>query len=295
MVDSIAAGVMEHLPLLGFYFCALWGLHVVAGTVSASKVPSIYAFQPSDDTIKKLAKKMKMKDPDQDQKDKLWEKHIYMERVNWNMTIVSMLSSAYMFVFYAIAVNQVFVLGTKEDRWAKVTPAAVHGVCMHLATSLYETTTYILTDKTFEFYAHHVVVLACCGSMLFTGRATAYCAWLGLVEGTNVPLCSLTLLGKVAKGSSAYVASGALLWVSYVILRVVSCPVAMYMMYNDRFVLDPDRTWSYVLTGAQEDLAWFIGVHSGGTFLWLLSMYWFYLITKGLLKAIGVGVKTKGE
>lgn len=42
-------------------------------------------------------------------------------------------------------------------------------------------------------------------------------------------------------------------------------------------------------------MAWFIGVHSGGTFLWLLSMYWFYLITKGLLKAIGVGVKTKGE
>ena len=105
----------------------------------------------------------------------------------------------------------------------------------HLAASLYETVIYLMTDKALEFYAHHVLVVISCGSFLFLGKGHLWCCWLGLVEGSNPPLCMVTALRQIPSwnGGTVYTLSGAMLWICYVFCRVLSAPMCMYAFHKD--------------------------------------------------------------
>ena len=124
---------------------------------------------------------------------------------------------------------QVYYHGSIEDRWSKRSVVSTHAISLHLASSFYEMCIYTMTGKALEFYAHHVLVITSCGSFLLFRRGHLWCCWLGLVEGTNPALCSLTALGQIPsmKGGSLYVVSGAMLWVTYVFCRMISSPWCM--------------------------------------------------------------------
>ena len=94
---------------------------------------------------------------------------------------------------------------------------------------------YLLSDKSLEFYAHHVLVVVSCGSFLFLGRGHLWCCWLGMVEGSNPPLCAVTALQQLPSwnGGIVYTFSGALLWIAYVFCRVLSAPFCMYAFHMD--------------------------------------------------------------
>lgn len=142
---------------------------------------------------------------------------------------------------------------------------------------------YVLSGKALVFYLHHVVVIPNCASMLLSGRGHLICAWLGLVEGTNIPLCTLMFLREVARESTLYVISGVSLWLFYVVLRVVSAPVCMWIIYSDT-TNHPDVAWLSKDPTLQTTWLWF--VFTSAAFLLGLSMLWFKQITAGLIKAI---------
>uniref|UniRef100_A0A7S2RIV2 TLC domain-containing protein n=1 Tax=Rhizochromulina marina TaxID=1034831 RepID=A0A7S2RIV2_9STRA len=272
LVSERSEELTENGRLIAMYFLGCWGAHLISSVVSSALVPS-YTSSVNKDTNKPTPRTMK-------------------EKIVWDMNMVSLVASAAMFALYFKTFLELFWNQSDvEQRWAGTTIWSMHAINLHIACTIYEATTYVLSGKELQFYLHHVVVIGNCSYMLVTGRGHLWCSWLGLVEGTNVPLCSLTFLGSTSfKGGLLYTLSGVMLWISYVVLRVISAPAAMYYIYLDS-QNHPGSAW--ISKDPEFNTGWYVFVYASGAFLWGLSMYWFYLITKGLLKAIGVIKKKK--
>mmetsp|Transcript_18976 Transcript_18976/g.49813 ORF Transcript_18976/g.49813 Transcript_18976/m.49813 type:complete len:236 (+) Transcript_18976:243-950(+) len=204
---------------------------------------------------------------------------------DWNMTVESGFSSLAMTIMYLFCFNELYLNGTVEDHWAKCTVLSTHAISLHLAASLYETVIYLVTDKALEFYAHHVLVVISCGSFLFLGKGHLWCCWLGLVEGSNPPLCAVTALRQIPSwnGGTVYTLSGAMLWICYVFCRVLSAPMCMYAFHKD---MATDPTIAKMSPDESIHLAWHVLMWVCFVFIYGLSLYWFWLITRSLYKAL---------
>ena len=211
----------------------------------------------------------------------------WCKRVSWDYTTNSAVYASAVFCFYLSVVLENY--GSLESRWVTTSFATKHGISLHVASSIYETICYALSGKEFVFYLHHVVTMGCCASMLLTGRGSFWCCVLGLVEGSNVPLCFLTVMTSIPslKGSILFVINGGLLWIAYVVLRI-PIPVAMYYLAVDlRSHSKAAGGPAWVFSNEETNTAWIWFLFTSGTFLWVLSMYWFKKITDGILKALG--------
>jgi hypothetical protein len=65
----------------------------------------------------------------------------------------------------------------------------------------------------------------------------------------------------------------------------------MYYLVNDLMHEDS----AYVFSDAKYHKVWIGGILLSACFLWLLSMFWFVKITRGILKALGLGAKKKDK
>mmetsp|Transcript_37986 Transcript_37986/g.41994 ORF Transcript_37986/g.41994 Transcript_37986/m.41994 type:complete len:386 (+) Transcript_37986:242-1399(+) len=161
-------------------------------------------------------------------------------------------------------------------------------IALHIASSLYETTCYIFAKKGLVFYAHHVVTICGCCTMLFFGKAAYWCCLLGLVEGTNIPL-GIVLGGPFRttsfKNTLLYKINGIVLWIMYVILRG---PVIFALYFLQQDINEHGDTTAYLIKGNDRvNLIWNGYMWLVGLFLWGLSIVWFTQITNGMLKALG--------
>lgn len=267
LVTERSDELVESGKLTVMYYFACWAAHVLSSVICSACIKE-YTFAVDKKTNTPVKRDMKGK-------------------IIWDMNLVSLFASAVMFTLYFQTFLELY--WNQSDvavRWSGSTVWSLHAINLHVGCTLYEATTYMLSGKALQFYLHHVVVVGNCSYMLLTGRGHLWCSWLGLVEGTNVPLCLLTFFGSTPlKGGILYTLSGVMLWVSYVALRVVSAPAAMYEIYMDSQKYPAD---AWISENAEFNNNWYVFVYASGAFLWGLSMYWFYLITKGLLKAIGV-------
>ena len=109
-----------------------------------------------------------------------------------------------------------------------------------------------------------------------------YAAWDGIVEITNLPLCAMTLMNRLGmKAHPFYVPNGVLLWLSFVVFRVVSLPGWLISFARD-VIQHPELFAATPPTLAYVTLPSTIAI-------WALSMTWFAKIHKGMMKALRGG------
>lgn len=132
------------------------------------------------------------------------------------------------------------------------------------------------------YVAHHVLSVACYGHALWTGRMHFWAVLAALCEITNIPLNNLFIF-KMFKWDVrfplAYTINGALLWLSYLVFRMLLFPLWLLLFARD-VREQPERTWDRI--DGFERYA-----YAGTTALLLaISSLWFAKITSGLLSAI---------
>jgi len=257
----------NHLALIGKYYGLCCVFHLLSAVLSSGRFDAY--------------------DTKTDKKSGKSSPTTLADKVNWDYTNASIPYCAVIFYFYLSAVLEMQPLGL-EGRWSIQTSNMTNGIALHIASSLYETTCYIFAKKGLIFYAHHVVTVGGCMSMLFFGRASYWCCLLGLVEGTNIPL-GIVLGGPFRttsfKNTLVYKINGVLLWVMYVILRG---PVIFALYYLQKDINEHGSTVAYLFKDNDRlNLVWNAYMWFVGLFLWGLSIVWFMQITKGMLKGLG--------
>lgn len=267
--------------LVGFYFIAFCLVHVVIGILSNIVLPNVYnGFAPAKPNPKINFVTYK-----------------YQKQVDWNLNLTSLvavcvLGPLHVLTFYRCFVDPVHSI---EDHWTLVIPSSTHALSLQLGMSCYEIIAYALSGKTFAFYLHHILVLFLFTTTLVVHRGHGWIAWFGLVELTNIPLCLMGLFGQIesCKGTPRAI-SGFLLWVAYIPLRMVS-PFVCYYYHFTEATNDELSKFNWVSKNDVLNKAWFGLLGVSWVIIQLLSMYWFYLITRGLLKALGcLGKKKEG-
>lgn len=152
--------------------------------------------------------------------------------------------------------------------------------------TVYETLIYVASvDFRGAVWAHHIVVMYFIGLCLTTGQLHFYQAWGGIVEGTNVFLCTLTIRKRLGIDVGVFVGVG--FWASFLLLRVLSLPALMYTLTQD-YELELEHIMTFVPQ-------WRCGCLGGASFIWVLSCFWFYSLTKGMLKILRGKDEKKGK
>mmetsp|Transcript_5830 Transcript_5830/g.9684 ORF Transcript_5830/g.9684 Transcript_5830/m.9684 type:complete len:287 (-) Transcript_5830:106-966(-) len=266
----------EYVDLIIKYYVLCWVFHIATSAISTVAFPAYLEKEDKKDKSKKLPT-------------------TFADKINWDYTVASIAYCAMVFYFYLAAV---FESKDLESRWSVQTPNMVHGITLHVASSLYETTCYIFAKKGMVFYLHHVVTVGGCCSMLFFDRAGYWCCLLGLVEGTNIPL-GFVLGGPFRttpwiKNSLAYKVNGVLLWVMYLVIRI-PIPYSMYLLHKDLKEHGPGvgENVAWVFTDPTYHTIWVYYMDLVCLFLWGLSLLWFSQITSGMMKALGIGGSKK--
>mmetsp|Transcript_66358 Transcript_66358/g.183245 ORF Transcript_66358/g.183245 Transcript_66358/m.183245 type:complete len:335 (+) Transcript_66358:109-1113(+) len=221
MVDTTMemADVSQCIILTVAYFLLSWGCHLASAAYSST-----------------IAEYHEYTRPDKQTKCMITVKRDWKEKINWDMNIASGFLSAAMFAMYSYTVCTVLASGEAEERWLYRSSVSTHSLCLHAGVSLYEASTYPFVGKKLEFYVHHVLVLLNCGAFLYTGRGHPWGSFMGLVEGTNIPLCLVMYMRAIPALSDtlAFKLSGAALWLTYLLIRVVLMPFGICLLWQDQ-------------------------------------------------------------
>ena len=168
-----------------------------------------------------------------------------------------------------------------RERFEGYSRTCHNALLLHSGQCIYETSTYLFQKKGLEFYLHHVLVLVNYFDVLRTGTMQYFAAKDGIVEGTNVPLCMVTLLRLFGKSDHPlYAANGLGLWVLFLALRIVNLPLVIKQWREDLSSKEGKDCWERNST-----LAKYTAMPTTAI-LWLLSLAWMIPITSGLLKTI---------
>jgi hypothetical protein len=118
----------------------------------------------------------------------------------WIQNVICWLVSAALVACYAPLIWETH--STIEGRWTGTTHLGRLGHVLHICHSIYECVIYVITGKSFEFYLHHIVVLANYGMTLWFTQLQFWSSWDGMCEITNLSLCLLVLFNMT--GSSQF-------------------------------------------------------------------------------------------
>ena len=272
----------EFVELTIKYYGLCWVFHILCAIVSSKHVFNFHSYQF------KRCKETNQEIPT-----------TFADKMNWDYTTASIVYCAIIFYYYVRAISELTPLGL-EGRWTVQTWYSTHGITFHLGSSLYETTCYVLAQKPFVFYLHHICTCICCISMLFWGRASYWCCLVGFVEGTNIPL-GIVIAGPFKttsfKDTIWYKINGVILWIMYATIRI-PCIIILYWLHQDLQTYGIDSTTAnndntsqkiaYVFENRFWNQVWVYYMTISALFLWILSCVWFKQITSGMLKALGL-------
>jgi hypothetical protein len=90
------------------------------------------------------------------------------------------------------------------------------------------------------------------------------------------------------KKSRIYVVNGLLLWLSFLVLRVLNLAVLSWRIMRDVFVVLPAARLEAEADPVLRYMDLFASV-----FIWALSTWWFYKITLGVMDGLRKGKKLK--
>jgi hypothetical protein len=197
-------------------------------------------------------------------------------------------------IFALYASSALELGGSLADRWTGTTRNAYTAIVLHTATDALGTVLFVALGKEPLLFLHHAATVSIFTSAALTGFGHYYCCVASTVELTNVFLFVITCGPGIGidAGSLLHTCAGVLLWVFFTILRMGVLPYyALYFYVLDAYA-NPETT---ILAAplVLKYLQW-----PAGVLVFLLSAFWYSKITKGLLKAIGIGggaPKPKGE
>ena len=181
--------------------------------------------------------------------------------------------------------------GAASRVFGKFTDEAVLAMHLNFAMVLYECFLYALLGKSLDLWAHHVLGIILLTLTLRSGQCGIYLAWAGISEGTSVNLSLRNLLLESGmKKSRIYVVNGLLLWLSFLVLRVLNLAVLSWRIMRDVFVVLPAARLEAEADPVLRYMDLFASV-----FIWALSTWWFYKITLGVIDGLRGGKKLKLE
>ena len=184
-------------------------------------------------------------------------------------------------------------------RWAQ--PASMDALCLSIALSLYDLGIMrrdgpLLRDRaSCQVFAHHMLLTLNAALLLLTRRGGFWAASLSWIELTNVPLGCVRIMQELGVRDryrhgtvafAAYTASGALLWLSFLRLRVCGIWSVLRQMLDDLFA-DPSRARMLAVEEGEGLNRLAVSFVVGGTFCaWVLSCLWFVPITRGIVRVM---------
>lgn len=186
---------------------------------------------------------------------------------------VSCTISIFLFLGYASA-----TFALRESTMARlygITSTSYWTVQTHAAYTCYELGVYIIFGKDPLMVLHHILVIIISGGIAITGRLHFYASWTGVVEGTN-PCLSGVFVPKRLKVESRWVTLfGILLFFGFLVLRVLSLPCVFWSTVRDNEQAAKDPALVNLFLFGQAVVV----------VLWLMSSFWFYKISQGMIKA----------
>jgi len=175
--------------------------------------------------------------------------------------------------------------GTVEQRWTTVTESSYWFEVMYIGMNLSHVPVTLLKKQSLTYklqmMAHHALSIGCYVRTLFTGVGHFYVTLDGCCELSTFFLNLLFVLKELNLPMShpAYVVAGGLLWLSYLVLRIVLFPTWL-MMWTEDVTIHPDKTLA-LLTPLEKVVFPFTNV-----VLFALSCVWFAAISRGFVKAL---------
>ena len=188
-------------------------------------------------------------------------------------------------VMYAVAVYELH--STPLLRWRGCSAVGEAAFLLHVGSSLYECATYIYHGKPWVYMIHHAIVVYCYVGVLYIGGLHFWFAWAGLVEATNIHVCFLKicLILNVCRHSLAEAVNGGCLYVTYLLLRLVSLPCAVAGYAYDAHRL-PLNTWQWAWHAGPATRALAASAPICSLVIWAMSCVWFAPIHKGMMKVL---------
>lgn len=204
------------------------------------------------------------------------------------------------FCAYALPLPVMYAMGVAElhatpwQRWHGTSVVIERALLLHIGATLYETVIFIWHRKPFIYHVHHVVVVYAYSLALCTGELLFWGAWSGMVEMSNANLCVLKimLLTGLGRGSKLETVNGAMLWLIYLAVRVVSLPVMLMQFVHDA-IYSKGSTWSDEAPASVVLLQWSTPICV--FLIWAISLIWFGALTRGMLKALRGGDATEDQ
>ena len=116
----------------------------------------------------------------------------------------------------------------------------LHATAIDVAVGfhLYEVMLYVLHGKKLVFWVHHLLALGALVTSRLTEQQMQIIAWQYSCEITGVPLAAVLIMQQDPnlKASAAYTVAGALLWVSWLLARVLSLLACTAFFGHDLFL-----------------------------------------------------------
>ena len=140
--------------------------------------------------------------------------------------------------------------------------------------------------KRLQMVGHHLLSFVAIGLGLVVKRSAFFACWAVCSE-LSTPFLNAVMAIKLFGGNatpaqkSCHMVAGTGLWLAYIPFRMALFPAWLWLWFDDQRSF-PDRTTAVSSTF---ELSFFPAVIA---FLLALSTVWFYAITKGLAKALGL-------
>jgi len=193
---------------------------------------------------------------------------------------------------YLVAVNALALasvrpaFGTFEERWFGGGEANRWCMALYCTKTGFDTVTHAFTlgqpdAKSADMLVHHVVSVIAVGLGLFSGHCRFF-ASLAIVSEVSTIFLNFLMAVKLFTGERTkrhkrlVLINGIFLWLSYLACRLFVFPFWLWLYFSDLATYDVSRVSWIVLV-----------VYPVSTFTMLvLSVHWFFRITKGILKAV---------
>jgi len=186
-----------------------------------------------------------------------------------------------------------------ESRWRGITPAGRFTLMLYTSRTVLHVPVQSMQRMSrahlFCMTLHHLLSVLCFGNGLLTGNQVFWgcldtCCEMSTIFLNNLYICKEVTVGdkelKDLMPSWLYAANGFLLWLSFLVFRISLFPTWLYFWYRD-VTESPSLTWDR--SSALERYLY----PSVTAMLLVLSTMWFVPVTKGMLKAFGIGAGSK--
>jgi len=186
-----------------------------------------------------------------------------------------------------IGTYEIYSLNSAESRWHTMVFASRWFQVLYVSRMLTHMPIqwYLLQDQKqhrLNMTAHHILSVICYGGGLATGRLHFWAAFDGCCEITTIFLNGVFCVKVFAPAEKYPFLTpffGVMLWIGFVIFRLMLFPVWLWWFYRD-LIDNPAQTWDRV---SVLELSVYPIVTS---FLLVLSVFWMIPITRGLVKAV---------